>query len=137
MLKSESGGEDEARLDFETRCRNQETVIVTSQYRKERLQDTQFPSPLCPLRNSPGAMSPSCLRSQGTVPGIFVGDANATNGPNLISIRGISGLAAASASQSLAVYLDGVYLPRSDAAFFGLDDVERIEVLRVDEEEKK
>jgi iron complex outermembrane receptor protein len=46
-------------------------------------------------------------------------------------------LAAAGASQAVAVYLDGVYLPRSDAAFFGLDDVERIEVLRVDEEEEK
>jgi hypothetical protein len=115
LLKSESGGEDEARLDFETRCRNQETVIVTSQYRKERLQDTQFPSPLCPLRNSPGAMSLICLRSQAAVPGIFVSAANATNGTNLISLRGISGLAAAGGSQAAAVYLDGLYFPRPRA----------------------
>jgi hypothetical protein len=115
LLKSEGGGGGRGRLDFETRRRNQETVIVTSQYRKERLQDTQFPSPPCPLRNSHGAMSPTCLRSQGAVPGMFVGAANATNGTNLISIRGISELAAGSAAQSLAVYLDGVYLPRPRA----------------------
>jgi iron complex outermembrane recepter protein len=39
-------------------------------------------------------------------------------------------LAAAGASQAVGVYLDGLYLPRPDAAFFGLDGVERIEVLR-------
>ena len=110
---------------------------MTSQYRKERLQDT----PISESAMSAGELArrnvtdPSSLA--GTVPGLFIGAANATNGTNLISLRGISGLAAAGASQAVAVYLDGVYLPRSDAAFFGLDDVERIEVLRVDEEEKK
>jgi hypothetical protein len=47
----------------------------------------------------------------GKIRGLLIGAANATNRTKLISIRGISGLAAAGASQAVAVYLDGVYLP--------------------------
>ncbi|MBK7903759.1 MAG: TonB-dependent receptor [Proteobacteria bacterium] len=53
------------------------------------------------------------------------------NASNLIAIRGVSGLPSPiGTSQATAVYLDGVYLSRPNAAFFSLDDVERVEVLR-------
>ena len=108
---------------------------MTSQYRKERLRDTPI-SESTMSAEEPARRNVTDLSSlAGRVPRLFIGAANATNGTNLISIRGISGLAAAGASQAVAVYLDGVYLPRPDAPFFGLEDVERIEVLRVDEEE--
>jgi len=112
LLKSKSGGEVEATSTSKDGAATQETVIVTSQYRKERLQDT----PISESAMSAGELArrnvtdPSSLA--GTVPGLFIGAANATNGTNLISLRGISGLAAAGASHAVAVYLDGVYLPR-------------------------
>ncbi len=80
---------------------------MTSQYRKGRLQDT----PISESAMSAGELArrnvtdPSSLA--GTVPGLFIGAPNATNGTNLISLRGVSGLAAAGASQAVAVYLDG------------------------------
>src|SRR5271155_3565227 len=106
LLKSESGG-DEATSISKDGAATQETVIVTSQYRKERLQDT----PISESAMSAGELARRNVTDLsslgGKVPGLLIGAANATNGTNLISIRGISGLAAAGASQAVAVYLDG------------------------------
>jgi iron complex outermembrane recepter protein len=108
-----------------------ETVIVTAQRREERLQDV-------PIAIS--ALSPDDLAQRGVkdlysltgaVPGLTISTSGGTIGGSVLSIRGISGLAVATGGgQATAVYLDGVYMSRTDAAFFTLDDVERIEVLR-------
>jgi iron complex outermembrane receptor protein len=58
-------------------------------------------------------------------------NAGGVSATNLITIRGIAGQPLPiGASQATAVYLDGVYIARPDGAIFGLDDVDRIEVLR-------
>ena len=115
----------------EKRSDEVQTVVVTAQYRKERLQD--IPISMSALSSEDlSRRSVTDLSSlSGLVPGLFISGSNGANGTNLISIRGISGQSQPiGAPQAAAVYLDGVYLSRPDAAFFGLDDVERIEVLR-------
>jgi len=106
-------------------------IIVTAQRRAERLQDV--PIAISAVGSDQlaqtGANDLSGLR--GSVPGLTISSSAGINVSNLISIRGIGGLAIPiGTSQATAFYLDGVYLSRPDAAFFGLDDVERIEVLR-------
>ncbi len=106
-------------------------IVVTAQRRAERLQDV--PIAISALSNENmvrrGLTDLSNLR--GAVPGLTVSTFAAFNASNLISIRGISGQPLPiGASQATALYLDGVFLSRPDAAFFSLDDVERVEVLR-------
>jgi iron complex outermembrane receptor protein len=108
-----------------------EEVVVTAQRRAERLQDV--PIAISALSSEDlakqGVTDLSSLR--GTVPGLSIGGFAGVNASNLVSIRGVSGQPLPiGAGQATAIYLDGVYLSRPDAAFFGLDDVERIEVLR-------
>lgn len=106
-------------------------IIVTAQRRSERLQDV--PIAISAVDGEQlAARSVNDLQAlSGAVPGLFISGAAGSNGTNLIAIRGVSGQPLPiGASQATAVYLDGVYLSRPDAAFFTLDDVERVEVLR-------
>lgn len=106
-------------------------IIVTAQRRTERLQDvpiavTAVGSEALSDRN---VVDISSLR--GAVPGLTISSSGGVNASNIISIRGVTGQPLPiGAGQAAAIYLDGVYLSRPDAAFFGLDDIERIEVLR-------
>lgn len=106
-------------------------IVVTAQRRAERLQDV--PIAISALGSDSlekrGIVDLSSLR--GSIPSLTISGFAGVNASNLVSIRGVSGQALAiGASQATAIYLDGVFLPRSDAAFFVLDDMERIEVLR-------
>ena len=106
-------------------------IIVTAQRRSERLQDV--PIAISALGSeqlaNAGATDISALR--GAVPGLTISNSAGINASNLVSIRGVGGLAVPiGTSQAVAFYVDGVYLSRPDAAFFSLDDVERVEVLR-------
>ena len=108
-----------------------EDVIVTAQRRRERRQDV--PIALSVLGEEQlarrGARDLSDL--VGAVPGLSIAGFTGGNASNLVSIRGVAGqVLPIGSGQPVAIYLDGVYLSRPDAAFFGLDDVERIEVLR-------
>ena len=106
-------------------------IIITAQRRAERLQDVPI---------SITAIGGEELADRGVVdlsdlaagvPGLAITGFAGVNASNLVSIRGVSGqLAPIGASQATAIYLDGVYLPRPDAAFFGLNDIERVEILR-------
>jgi iron complex outermembrane receptor protein len=108
-----------------------EVVIVTAQRREEKLQDvpiavTAVSHDMLARRN---AVDLSDL--PGAVPGLSIAGFTGGNASNLVSIRGVAGqVLPIGAGQPVAIYLDDVYLSRPDAAFFGLDDVERIEVLR-------
>jgi|JI8StandDraft_1071087.scaffolds.fasta_scaffold00318_14 iron complex outermembrane receptor protein len=106
-------------------------IIVTAQRRSERLQDV--PIAISALGDEDlaqrGVVDVGGLR--GAVPGLSITYSAGINASNLIAIRGVSGLPSPiGTSQATAIYLDGVYLSRPNAAFFSLDDVERIEVLR-------
>lgn len=106
-------------------------IIVTAQRREERLQDVPI---AITAVNSEGLARRNVTDIQGLqgiVPGLSISGFAGANSSNVISIRGITGQSLGiGAGQAVAVYLDGVYLSRPDAAFFGLDDVERLEVLR-------
>ncbi len=108
-----------------------EEVVVTAQKRSENLQST--PIALSALTDTLlEERSINTLEDMtGLVPGLVIGGKAGYAGLNPLSIRGVSGQAIPiGAEEAVGMYLDGVYLPRSDAAFFSLIDVERIEVLR-------
>jgi iron complex outermembrane recepter protein len=106
-------------------------IIVTAQRREERLQDvpiaiTAMSAEMLEQRNVQ-----SVVDLQGTIPSLAFGGFAGITGLALISLRGVAGQPLpVGASQATAVYLDGVYLSKPDAAFFGLKDIERLEVLR-------
>jgi iron complex outermembrane receptor protein len=108
-----------------------EEILVQAQRREERLQDV--PIAIAALGSEELAaraiVDIGDLRS--AVPSLSVSHSAGINASNLIAMRGVSGLPSPiGTSQATAVYLDGVYLTRPNAAFFSLDDVERVEVLR-------
>lgn len=104
-------------------------IVVTAQRREENVQDT-------PL--SVTAVSADDLRRTSTstltdlqVPSLVVGGKLTGGGNQPITLRGVTGQTVLTGLDSaVSVYLDGVYLPKPDSAFFSLADVERIEVLR-------
>jgi iron complex outermembrane receptor protein len=108
-----------------------EDVIVTAQRREQRLQDV-------PIAIS--AITPQELERRGTenltslvgaVPSLSMTNSGGVSTATLVTIRGIAGQPLAiGAGQATAFYIDGVYLARTDAGFWALDDVERVEVLR-------
>ncbi len=70
----------------------------------------------------------STLDLSASVPGLIINIAANVGNPY---IRGVgSNLFDPSAEQSVATYVDGVYIPAPEANLFALNDVERIEVLK-------
>ncbi len=108
-----------------------EEVVVTAQRREERLQDVPIAISALGPEDLAKASVTDLAGLRGIVPGLTISYSAGINSSNLVSIRGVPGLTSPiGAGQATAVYLDGVYLPRPNAAFFSLDDVERLEVLR-------
>jgi iron complex outermembrane receptor protein len=106
-------------------------IVVTAQRRAERLQ--QVPIAVSALGSQAlSNMNVTDLSNlRGAIPSVSITGFVGVNASNLVAIRGVNGQPIGiGASQATAIYLDGVYLARPDGAFFGLDDVERIEVLR-------
>jgi iron complex outermembrane receptor protein len=106
-------------------------IVVTAQRRAERLQ--RVPIAVSALGSQAiEAMAITDLSNlRGMIPSVSITGFVGVNASNLVAIRGVNGQPIGiGASQATAIYLDGVYLARPDGAFFGLDDVERIEVLR-------
>lgn len=106
-------------------------IIVTAQRRAERLQDVPIAITAVGSDQMAARNIATVFDLQGTVPGLSISGFAGVNATNLVSLRGIAGQPVPiGASQATAVYLDGVYLSKPDAGFFGLLDVERVEVLR-------
>jgi iron complex outermembrane receptor protein len=106
-------------------------VVVTAQKRQQNLQDVPIAISAVTADDLSRRNVTDITDLRGQVPGLSIGGAAGANASNVFSIRGVPGLVQAIGSgQATAVYLDGVYLSRPDAAVFSLDDVERIEVLR-------
>ncbi len=106
-------------------------IIVTAQRRAERLQDVPIAISALGSEDLARKGVSDVEDLVGNIPGLSISGTGGINSSNVIAIRGVAGLPNPIGSgQATAIYLDGVYLPRPDAAFFALDDVERIEVLR-------
>ena len=107
-----------------------EEVIVTARRREESLQDL----PLSVVAFSADQLQANAVyrveQLDEFVPNLTMRDGDRT-GHARIFIRGVGG---GSPNPSIefgtGLYIDGLYIPRSIGAFFGLVDVERIEVLR-------
>ncbi|HEY5710517.1 MAG TPA: TonB-dependent receptor [Allosphingosinicella sp.] len=106
-----------------------DTITVTAQRRSENIQDVPI---------SIAAVSDETLESQ-TVLNVLDLPRVATNfqtvrssntGSTRIGIRGLGSLANTLIEPSVAVFLDGVYVPRSGAILGAFLDVDGIEVLR-------
>ncbi|CAN5293089.1 TonB-dependent receptor [soil metagenome] len=106
-------------------------IIVTAQRREQRLQDV----PIAITALSAEDLSERAITDvqglSGVAPSLNIGGNTGTGGSATLAIRGLSGAnTPIGQSQTVAVYIDGIYVPRVEGALFTLDDVERIEVLR-------
>lgn len=108
-----------------------EDIIVTAEHRSANLQSTAI-SITALTSEALTQMNIATLADlTGAVPGLVIGGSAGNGGNNSIALRGVSGLGQPVGSeQQVAVYLDGVYLARPEAALFDLADVQRLEVLR-------
>ena len=108
-----------------------EEIVVTAERRETALQDTPI---------SIIAMSSETLDRKGIedladialfTPNLAIkgsrGDGN--NQPSFL-IRGIAGGGGATSERGVALYIDGIYVPRTNGSIFKVFDIERVEVLR-------
>ncbi|MCE2721876.1 MAG: TonB-dependent receptor [Betaproteobacteria bacterium] len=108
-----------------------EEIVVTATRRESKLQDTPI---------AVTAFSESQLRASGItdlqgfsalVPGFVVGNQNGTVGSANLTIRGVgTQVVGAGLDVNVAVYVDGVYMPRATTTLQSFLDVQRIEILR-------
>ncbi|MDR2216486.1 MAG: TonB-dependent receptor [Nevskiaceae bacterium] len=108
-----------------------EEIVVTAERRETQLQDTPI---------SLVAMSDETLQAKGVNDMIDLADftpnlsikAGRTGGNNapVFSIRGIGGGGGATGERGVALYIDGIYVPRTSGSIFRVFDIERAEVLR-------
>jgi iron complex outermembrane receptor protein len=108
-----------------------EEIIVTAERRGMELQDT-------PL--SIAAISAESMVRKGVediadvalfTPNLAINGSRGTgNNQPTFSIRGISGGGGATSERGVALYIDDIYVPRTNGSVFKVFDLERVEVLR-------
>jgi iron complex outermembrane receptor protein len=108
-----------------------EEVVVTAERRETALQDTPI---------SIVALSAETLDRKGVedlsdvalfTPNLAINGSRGTgNNQPTFSIRGISGGGGATSERGVALYIDGIYVPRTSGSVFKMFDIDRIEVLR-------
>ncbi|EJL30859.1 outer membrane receptor protein [Novosphingobium sp. AP12] len=104
---------------------------MTAQHRKERLQDT----PVAVTALSADALAlrgiSDVTQIAGTVPGLVIPTSVGAGTSTNFYMRGVGQFDNyATVDPGVGVYLDGVYIGRSQAGIFDIANVERIEVLR-------
>jgi iron complex outermembrane recepter protein len=108
-----------------------EEIVVTAERREMALQDTPI---------SIIALSAETMEQKGIedlqdlarfTPNLAIQGSRGTgnNSPSFI-IRGISGGGGATGERGVALYIDGIYVPRTSGSIFKVFDLERVEVLR-------
>jgi len=105
-----------------------ETVVVTAEKRRVNLQ--KVPIAITALTSKALATKgiSDTLDLSAAVPGLVINNAVNVGNP---FIRGVgTNLFDPSSEQSVAIYVDGVYIAAPEANLFNLNDVERIEVLK-------
>ena len=108
-----------------------EEVTVTAERRETALQDTPI---------SIVALSTEALERKGIedisdvalfTPNLAInGSRGYGNNQPTFSIRGISGGGGTTSERGVALYIDGIYVPRTNGSVFKVFDIERVEVLR-------
>src|SRR6478609_366618 len=108
-----------------------EEIVVTAERREMALQDTPM---------SIVALSGENLQSKGVddlmelsdfTPNLSIkGGRTGGNNAPVFSIRGIGGGGGATGERGVALYIDGIYVPRTSGSVFKVFDIERAEVLR-------
>jgi iron complex outermembrane receptor protein len=108
-----------------------EEVVVTAERRETSIQDTPI---------SLVALSQETLEAKGIEDVMDLSDftpnlsikAGRTGGNNapVFSIRGIGGGGGATGERGVAMYIDGIYVPRTSGSVFKVFDLDRVEVLR-------
>lgn len=103
-------------------------IVVTASKRETRLQDTALAVNALGADKLDAAAVTDTSALQASVPGLQFARSGDTS---FVYLRGIgAGIFGPFAENSVATYVDGVYVPRPAAAVQELFDVERVEVLR-------
>jgi iron complex outermembrane recepter protein len=104
-------------------------VIVTARRRSESLQDVPVSVSAFDARRIEELQAQNISGLQNSVPNLYLDRGDGAN--TVIFIRGIGqNDSLAFADAGVGVYLDDVFIARSQAAFLDLFDVQRVEVLR-------
>ena len=108
-----------------------EEIVVTAERRATALQDTPI---------SVVALSGEDLQAKGVedlmdlsdfTPNLSIkGGRTGGNNAPVFSIRGIGGGGGATGERGVALYIDGIYVPRTSGSVFKVFDIDRAEVLR-------
>ena len=108
-----------------------EEVVVTAERRETKIQDTPI---------SLMALTEETLEAKGVedlmdlsnfTPNLSIkGGRTGGNNAPVFSIRGIGGGGGATGERGVAMYIDGVYVPRTSGSVLKVFDLDRVEVLR-------
>ncbi|MDB6091711.1 MAG: hypothetical protein JWN85_4495 [Gammaproteobacteria bacterium] len=105
-----------------------EQVTVTAQKRTERLQDVPIADSAISAADALNRGVTDTTALQMAVPGLVI---NHTANEGNIFIRGVgTNLFGPSSEQTVAVYVDGVYMPSPEANLFSFNNIDRVEVLK-------
>ena len=105
-----------------------EEVIVTAQKREQGAQEVPLVVAAVTAEKLEAVGIRSLENLPHAIPGLVINNANSLLLP---FIRGVGAFNAGAASpSSVAIYIDGLYTPRSNALAFSLDNVQQIEVLK-------
>ncbi len=119
IFSSAAGAQEAAKL---------EEVTVTAQKRTERLEDVPIADSAITATDALNRGITDMSSLQMAVPGLVI---NHTANEGNIFIRGVgTNLFGPASEQTVAVYVDGVYLPSPEANLFSFNNIERIEVLK-------
>lgn len=102
-------------------------IVVTAQRREESLQKVPIAITAVTASFAAHQNITSTVDIQTVAPSVNWGS---TVGGANISIRGIQGTGSAGDESANAVYIDGVYNPVGGSLIFGLNNIERIEILK-------
>jgi iron complex outermembrane recepter protein len=108
-----------------------EEIIVTAERRATALQDT----PLSIIAINSETMESKGIENIADIalftPNLAIqGSRGSGDNQPTFSVRGVSGGGGATSERGVALYIDGIYVPRTNGSVFKVFDIERVEVLR-------
>lgn len=126
---AQQGKPDQVQAEEAAAPGEDETIIVTARRRTENLQDVPIAVSAFNAGQLQELQADNLSGIQHAVPNLYLDQGDASNA--VIYIRGVGqNDSLAFADPGVGVYVDDVFIARSQAAFLELFDVERVEVLR-------